>query len=1001
MKKIFLIICVLIGIYGYSQPGYNLINSKYNWLSGAFSALNVPAGATPALTTGQYVRSGALYYDSTGADSGLYVSHGLYWVKLASGNQGSVTSTGSGYPIGWTGTNFIKSIRDSTYWRCDTLISGTIHCYIDTAALFTVVRSTIVPLANNGLSVSGATVQLGGSDLSKYTAIGLNGFPLNIVHNGVNNANQSDSNSLRFVNNTIPTGAADSMVSPAITFQVSAKPLFAAAQIMKFRMSSVAGGGSTTGSATLRIRSSTNNGAYGDIFNITQAGVLGGVTGGNIDVGNTNIGRANSSNIRFGSAALNYNNNSSITGSLNTAIGDVALGGLLVGKENTAVGYHALSANDSDFNTAVGNYALNANTKGFSNAAFGKNALLNNTTGSKNSAIGAGVMENNTTGSFNSGNGHDALLNNTTGSFNSANGYLALSGNLTGSGNVGVGNQAGRSLVNGDNNIFIGGGAGYLNGQEDTVTNSIAIGRDAATTVSNQIVIGNSSHTDTRIWGLSSGLVAKRVLYDPATAKLYYADTSAGGGGGSSSLTVGTTTIASGTTTRLLYDNAGVLGEYTTVPVANGGTNIASYAVGDLIYASASAVLSKLPDVAAGSYLRSGGVTTAPLWSTLILPNSATAGYIPYATATNTWGEDAGLTYNGTTNSFVVTGPASSLTNGPKHKLMFDADANAAVSWFTYAHENMALTFDSWFDGTNWISSNSVSNFALYKTGGGISWQINSGTAPGSSFAFAKSWELLAATGDINQQYGKYTIGSITTGPEKLNVYGNIQVGVAGTTIGKILQSGNTSGTITIQPQAAAGTYNFNLPITAGTAGQVLTSQAGGSTAMTWTTPLAAASWETTLNTQGATAMVSNHTVDFGGKFFYLSNVKLFQVDATDQAYFNTTVGAGVAVPTSQLQTTSFSTGYVAKTGNYTLTIADHTVEVTTGTNTQTLPSAVGITGREYVITNSGTGVVTVGTTSSQTFVNVTATPTTLTLNQFNTVIVQSNGANWLRISSL
>lgn len=96
-----------------------------------------------------------------------------------------------------------------------------------------------------------------------------------------------------------------------------------------------------------------------------------------------------------------------------------------------------------------------------------------------------------------------------------------------------------------------------------------------------------------------------------------------------------------------------------------------------------------------------------------------------------------------------------------------------------------------------------------------------------------------------------------------------------------------------------------------------------------------------------------------------------------------------------------FSTAYVAKTALYTLTAADHTVEVTSGTHTQTLPTAVGITGQIFVITNSGSGTVTVGTTSSQTFVNVVATPTTLTLAQFNTVIVQSNGANWLRLTSL
>lgn len=45
---------------------------------------------------------------------------------------------------------------------------------------------------------------------------------------------------------------------------------------------------------------------------------------------------------------------------------------------------------------------------------------------------------------------------------------------------------------------------------------------------------------------------------------------------------------------------------------------------------------------------------------------------------------------------------------------------------------------------------------------------------------------------------------------------------------------GSTSGTISILPQAIAGTYNFNLPTTAGSLGQVLTSGGGSTTAMTW-----------------------------------------------------------------------------------------------------------------------------------------------------------------------
>ena len=46
--------------------------------------------------------------------------------------------------------------------------------------------------------------------------------------------------------------------------------------------------------------------------------------------------------------------------------------------------------------------------------------------------------------------------------------------------------------------------------------------------------------------------------------------------------------------------------------------------------------------------------------------------------------------------------------------------------------------------------------------------------------------------------------------------------------------SGTSSGVISVLPQAAAGTYNLNLPITVGTKGFGLTSGGGGSTAMTW-----------------------------------------------------------------------------------------------------------------------------------------------------------------------
>lgn len=112
-------------------------------------------------------------------------------------------------------------------------------------------------------------------------------------------------------------------------------------------------------------------------------------------------------------------------------------------------------------------------------------------------------------------------------------------------------------------------------------------------------------------------------------------------------------------------------------------------------------------------------------------------------------------------------------------------------------------------------------------------------------------------------------------------------------------------------------------------------------------------------------------------------------------------VGASSPATSTLSVTGSFSPGYVAKTGTYTATISDYTIDCTSGTFTVTLPTAVGISGRLYVISNSGAGTITVGTTSSQTFTNVTATPTTLTMATVGARTVQSNGANWILISSL
>jgi hypothetical protein len=66
------------------------------------------------------------------------------------------------------------------------------------------------------------------------------------------------------------------------------------------------------------------------------------------------------------------------------------------------------------------------------------------------------------------------------------------------------------------------------------------------------------------------------------------------------------------------------------IPATAGGTGQTSYAVGDLIYANTTTTLAKLPDVATGNALISGGVSTAPSWGKIGLTTHL-SGILPVA----------------------------------------------------------------------------------------------------------------------------------------------------------------------------------------------------------------------------------------------------------------------------------------------------------------------------------------------------------------------------------
>lgn len=117
--------------------------------------------------------------------------------------------------------------------------------------------------------------------------------------------------------------------------------------------------------------------------------------------------------------------------------------------------------------------------------------------------------------------------------------------------------------------------------------------------------------------------------------------------------------------------------------------------------------------------------------------------------------------------------------------------------------------------------------------------------------------------------------------------------------------------------------------------------------------------------------------------------------DATHYTTAQTNSSGNVAITPSGGNTSlvgSLNLTYSAKTATYGIGASDYYIDCTANSFTVTLPTAVGIAGRVYIIKNSGSSTtITIATTSSQT-IDGSAPGTITTLTP---VRVVSNGANW------
>ena len=201
--------------------------------------------------------------------------------------------------------------------------------------------------------------------------------------------------------------------------------------------------------------------------------------------------------------------------------------------------------------------------------------------------------------------------------------------------------------------------------------------------------------------------------------------------------------------------SATILTDNAAVTAAQGGTGQTTYAIGDLLQASASTTLSKLAAVATGNVLISGGVTTVSSWGKVGLTTHV-SGTLPVA--------------NGGTNLTAVGGDVTLLgSNGSANIYYTPAITNiSAAIGFSRATATLNLNIpdaDASFRGT---VSTGTQTMAGNKTWTGT--HTNTGLITGNGGIVGVATASLAAINATGVQDGSYaSITSNTTLTEASN----------------------------------------------------------------------------------------------------------------------------------------------------------------------------------------------------------------------------------------
>jgi hypothetical protein len=328
--------------------------------------------------------------------------------------------------------------------------------------------------------------------------------------------------------------------------------------------------------------------------------------------------------------------------------------------------------------------------------------------------------------------------------------------------------------------------------------------------------------------------------------------------------------------TTLTATNSSIL------PATSGGTSFASYAVGDILYASTTTALSKLADVATGNAIISGGVGVAPSYGkigltthvsgTLPIANggtnstaTATAGGISYGTGTAYAVTAAGTAGQVITSAGagVPTWTTATNANTASAIVQRDASGNFSAGTITAALSGNATTATS---ATSATSATTATNLAggsagtvPYQSAAGTTVQLAAGTSTyllQSNGAAAPSWVAPVAAANN----GTLTMAVSGTGLSGSGSFTANQAGASSFTVTSNATNLNTASTIVARDASGnftAGTITAALSGNATTA----TSATSATTATTATNLAGGAASQIPYQTgSGATTFIANGT---------------------------------------------------------------------------------------------------------------------------------------------